>query len=101
MPPTLEVLKALSVLLVPLGVGWLGGWWNMKSKRAEISAAPYDVLAERVSKLETQVYQLQVWSGVVVPLHMDITNRWAWYRMQETAPDFPPLPSENTRKEEK
>ena len=100
MNTSLEILKALSILLVPLGVGWMGGWWNMRSKKAEISAAPYDALADRVSKLEGQVTRLQHWAALVIPLHMDIKTRWSWYRLQEEAPEFPPLPFEGPRKEE-
>ena len=45
--------------LVGVVIAWITATWAAKGKKIETTAAPYDKLAERVVKLETQVGQLR------------------------------------------
>lgn len=46
-------------VVVGVVVAWITATWAAKGKRIEATATPYDKLAERVVKLETQVGELR------------------------------------------
>ena len=46
-------------VLVGVVIAWITAKWATKGKQIETTAAPYDKLAERVVKLETQVGELR------------------------------------------
>ena len=84
-----EFLKFLLPSMIALGVAWMTGRWNWKSKQTENTSAPYSELAKRVGRLEQQNASMLMFIAAVVPLHADITLRWPHYRQQEVPPIFP------------
>lgn len=89
----INVVQALLIGSVPLGVAYITGLFNQKGKSVDATATPYNTLAERVTYLEKQQVAFQLWISLVLPIHADITARWGYYRAQKEPPTFPPYPA--------